>query len=1161
MSKKAVREYDGKRMLGRWLTEKTGQIQEWDKLAQISPSTQIDTLPSQHPWLSKDLLVAKPDQLIKRRGKAGLILIKADFPKAKQWIGERRDKEVTVERTSGILDHFLIEKFWPHQQADEYYICIQVKRQYDEILFYHQGGVDVGDVDAKALRLQVQIGDTVTADQIAAKLLTEIKDPKKKNLLATFIENLFAFCTELHYSYLEINPLCIVTIDDPASPMHGQLSVVPLDMAAKIDEAAKFDVGNKWGKVEFPAPFGRPQTPEEAYISELDQRTGASLKLTVLNPKGRIWTMVAGGGASVIYADTICDLGGASELANYGEYSGAPDEEATYNYARTILTLMTKEKDPRGKILIIGGGIANFTNVAETFTGIVRALTQATQTLLEHHITIYVRRGGPNYQEGLEIMRKVARTEGLPIEVYGPETHMTAIVAMALGKEVDYEEPRYVPEAAEKSQKSLIEHVKREPQMPRTASKANIQQAQNQNGSSPSSTPPPKSNNTNGDLPSHLANEPDADLHGGDISKSKYIRPQRSNSIPVPIDELSKSGDVKSKVPYNLFTRSTRSIIFGLQPGAVQNMLDFDFICNRDVSSVAAVVYPFAANHYQKFYWRTQEVLIPIFQSLKEAVQKCPDVDVVINFSSFRSVFETTNDILSHSNQIKTVAIIAEGVPERQTRKLLRSAVEKNVIIIGPATVGGIKAGGFRIGNTGGALDNIINARLYRPGSVAYVARSGGMSNELNNILAQNSDGCYEGIAIGGDQYPGSTFVDHLLRYQDNPDVKLLVVLGEVGGVEEYEIIKLIKSRRVTKPIVAWCIGTCSKMFSYEVQFGHAGANAGGVEMETADAKNKALKAAGCYVPSSFDDFGITINRVYAKLVEAEIIHVKPEISVPTVPVDYKWAMQLGLIRKPAAFVSSIVDERGEELEYAGMKISEVLSSNLGLGGVIGLIWFRRRLPEYFCRFLELVLMVTADHGPAVAGAHNTIVATRAGKDLISSLCSGLLTIGPRFGGALDGAAQKFSWGFDSGLSAQEFVDHCRRNKELIMGIGHKIKSLDNPDMRVVIVKEFVKKYFESSQILDYACQVELLTTKKKANLILNVDGAIACAFVDLLRGCGAFTLDEANEYINMGALNGLFVLGRTIGFIGHHLDQLRLKQPLYRHPTDDISYIKQNFF
>lgn len=66
--------------------------------------------------------------------------------------------------------------------------------------------------------------------------------------------------------------------------------------------------------------------------------------------------------------DTICDLGGASELANYGEYSGAPSESQTYEYAKTLLSLMTScKKHPDGKVLIIGGGIANFTNVAATF--------------------------------------------------------------------------------------------------------------------------------------------------------------------------------------------------------------------------------------------------------------------------------------------------------------------------------------------------------------------------------------------------------------------------------------------------------------------------------------------------------------------------------------------------------------------------------------------------------------------------------------------------------------------------------------------------------------------------------------------------------------------------------------------------------------------------
>lgn len=63
--------------------------------------------------------------------------------------------------------------------------------------------------------------------------------------------------------------------------------------------------------------------------------------------------------------------------------------------------------------------------------------------------------------------------------------------------------------------------------------------------------------------------------------------------------------------------------------------------------------------------------------------------------------------------------------------------------------------------------------QLYRPGTVAYVSKSGGMSNELNNIIARNSDGVYEGVAIGGDRYPGTRFIDHLLRYQDNPTISV----------------------------------------------------------------------------------------------------------------------------------------------------------------------------------------------------------------------------------------------------------------------------------------------------------------------------------------------------------------------------------------------------
>jgi len=254
--------------------------------------------------------------------------------------------------------------------------------------------------------------------------------------------------------------------------------------------------------------------------------------------------------------------------------------------------------------------------------------------------------------------------------------------------------------------------------------------------------------------------------------------------------------------------------------------------------------------------------------------------------------------------------------------------------------------------------------------------------------------------------------------------------------------------------------------------------------------------------------------------------------------------------------MSSISDDRGPELLYAGMPVSSLFKEEVGLGGVISLLWFKRRLPDYATKFIEMCLMLTADHGPAVSGAHNTIVASRAGKDLVSSLCSGLLCVGERFGGALDEAARQFSTAYDSGQTPREFVTSMRHQHKLIMGIGHRVKSINNPDMRCTLLKEYAQKHFPTTDLLGYALKVEQITTSKKPNLILNVDGTIGVLFVDLLRFCGAFTREEATEYIEIGTLNGLFVLGRSIGFIGHFLDQKILKQGLYRHEWSDISYL-----
>ncbi|KAJ5611236.1 ATP-citrate synthase subunit 1 [Penicillium lagena] len=620
------------------------------------------------------------------------------------------------------------------------------------------------------------------------------------------------------------------------------------------------------------------------------------------------------------------------------------------------------------------------------------------------------------------------------------------------------------------------------------------------------------------------------------------------------ITRFNPPSRVLSPLNHALFHNKTRCFVYGMQPRAVQGMLDFDFICKRTTPSVAGIIYTFGGQFVSKMYWGTSETLLPVYQDVEKAMAKHPDVDTVVNFASSRSVYSSTMELMENP-QIRSIAIIAEGVPERRAREIMVAAKEKGITIIGPATVGGIKPGAYKIGNTGGMMDNIVASKLYRKGSVGYVSKSGGMSNELNNIISQTTDGVYEGVAIGGDRYPGTTFIDHLLRFQNEPDCKILMMLGEVGGVEEYRVIEAVKNGIITKPIVAWAIGTCASMFKTEVQFGHAGASANS-QLETAVYKNKAMREAGIHVPDTFEDMPALVKQVYDAELKKGSIKPAPEPVVPKIPIDYSWAQELGLVRKPAAFISTISDDRGQELLYAGMPISDVFREDIGIGGVMSLLWFRRRLPRYASKFLEMVLMLTADHGPAVSGAMNTIITTRAGKDLISALVSGLLTIGSRFGGALDGAAEEFAKAFDKGLSPRDFVDIMRKENKLIPGIGHKVKSRNNPDLRVELVKEFAKKHFPSTKLLDYAIAVETVTTSKKDNLILNVDGCVAVCFIDLLRNCGAFSAEEVEDYMRMGVLNGLFVLGRSIGLIAHYLDQKRLRTGLYRHPWDDITYL-----
>ncbi len=255
-----------------------------------------------------------------------------------------------------------------------------------------------------------------------------------------------------------------------------------------------------------------------------------------------------------------------------------------------------------------------------------------------------------------------------------------------------------------------------------------------------------------------------------------------------------------------------------------------------------------------------------------------------------------------------------------------------------------------------------------------------------------------------------------------------------------------------------------------------------------------------------------------------------------------------------AQFITTISDDRGEEVKYAGIPLSKLIEDKKGIGDIIGLLWLKKKLPRYASKFIELIIETVADHGPCVSGAHNAIVAARAGKDLVSSVASGLLTIGPRFGGAIDEAGRYFKWGKDSGLSPEGFVNEMKKKRMLIPGIGHKIKTSKNPDKRVVLLINYAKKNFPKTEYLNYVHKVEKITTSRKDTLILNIDGCVGVLLVDMLKSLG-FTDEEITERLNAGLLNAFFVLGRTIGIIGHVIDQKLLKSSLYRTPYEDVLY------
>jgi len=373
----------------------------------VTSADELAKLGEANEWMKKSKLVAKAHEALGSRFKLGLVKVGLDLKgavaAAKEMLG-RQVGSITVTQV-------IVSEMVPHK--DEYYVAVKSTREGSEVLVANCGGIEVESNWDRVKKLQVEVGGkpSEAALEKLAKDAGFTGGLVKK--VAEFAGKMFTCFDSEDAQYLEVNPVVV---------REGDGELIALDAVTLLDGDAKFRHPD-WN-FAFAAEFGRAYSKDELDVMAVDSKIKGSVKFIQI-PGGNIAMLPAGGGASVYYSDAVVARGG--KLANYAEYSGDPPDWAVEVLTEKVASL------PDIKHIIVGGAIANFTDVKKTFGGIIAGFRKAKADGKLKGVKIWVRRGGPNEKEGLELMRKL-KDEGFDIHVYDRKTPLTDIVDMALEK-------------------------------------------------------------------------------------------------------------------------------------------------------------------------------------------------------------------------------------------------------------------------------------------------------------------------------------------------------------------------------------------------------------------------------------------------------------------------------------------------------------------------------------------------------------------------------------------------------------------------------------------------------------------------------------------------------------------------------------------------------
>jgi succinyl-CoA synthetase alpha subunit len=223
---------------------------------------------------------------------------------------------------------------------------------------------------------------------------------------------------------------------------------------------------------------------------------------------------------------------------------------------------------------------------------------------------------------------------------------------------------------------------------------------------------------------------------------------------------------------------------------------------------------------------------IPVFDSVREAAAETKPTTAMV-FVPARFAADAVYEAVDAG--IRTIVCITEGIPAHDMLRVYNYVRPRGVTLVGPNCPGVLSPGKANVG--------IIPAEIFSEGPVGLVSRSGTLTYQIGHELTQLGIGQSTIVGIGGDPVVGSSFVDVLGRFEADPETRLVVMVGEIGGAEEEKAAAFIEAE-MTKPVVAYIAGFTAPPGK---TMGHAGALVSGTS-GTAQAKKEALEAHGVRV-------------------------------------------------------------------------------------------------------------------------------------------------------------------------------------------------------------------------------------------------------------------------------------------------------------------------